>query len=148
MAVHPLGVPCLGHPPLPPPGAGRVHVLGQLDAETPRRTRQGPASDGRSMSATARRGRDPMSQVAARIYEFTVTLMGVDDLTVEVADALFAAGCDDASACAEGPVVYLIFHREAESLGEAIGSAVKDVERAGFSVARVEVAQEPFADAM
>jgi hypothetical protein len=80
-----------------------------------------------------------MSQVASAVYDFTVTLAGVDDLTVEVADALYEAGCDDATPCSEGPVVYLHFHREAESLGDAIGSAVKNVARAGFSVARVEV---------
>jgi len=84
-----------------------------------------------------------MSGVAARIYEFTVTLGGVDDLTAEVADALFEAGCDDASPYSEGPTVYLTFHRESESLGKAIGSAINDVERAGFSVARVDVVSTP-----
>jgi hypothetical protein len=80
-----------------------------------------------------------MSQVATRIFDFTFTLAGVDDLTVAVADALYVAGCDDASPHSEGPTVYLDFHREAASLGDAIGSAVRDVERAGFAVARVDV---------
>jgi hypothetical protein len=80
-----------------------------------------------------------MSQVAARVYDFTVTLAGVDELTVELADALYEAGCNDASPHSEGPTVYLDFHREAGSLGDSIGSAVKDVERAGYAVARVEV---------
>jgi hypothetical protein len=79
-----------------------------------------------------------MSQVATAVYDFTLTLAGVDELTVEVADALYEAGCDDATPCSEGPIVYLHFHREAESLGDAIDSAVKDVARAGFKVARVE----------
>jgi hypothetical protein len=35
--------------------------------------------------------------------------------------------------------VLLDFDRKAESLGDAIGSAVKDIEKAGFKVARVEV---------
>ena len=60
-------------------------------------------------------------------------------VAIALADALYEAGCDDASPHSEGPTVYLDFHREAESLGDAIGSAVKDVARAGFSVARVEV---------
>ena len=80
-----------------------------------------------------------MSQVATRVYDFTFTLAGVDDLTAEVADALYEAGCDDASPHSEGPTVYLDFHREAESLGDAIGSAVKSVERAGYAVSRVDV---------
>ena len=78
-----------------------------------------------------------MSQVATAVYDFTLTLAGVDELTVEVADALYEAGCDDATPCSEGPTVYLHFHREAESLGDAIGSAIKDV-APGFSFAHVE----------
>lgn len=64
---------------------------------------------------------------------------GVSEVTVEMADALFEAGCDDGSSSSGGGVVEIGFHSEAESLGDAIGSAVKDVERAGFAVARVDV---------
>jgi hypothetical protein len=85
-----------------------------------------------------------MSQVATKVHDFTLTLAGARELTVELADALYEAGCDDASVYSEGPTVYLDFHREAESLGDAIGSAVKDVARAGFSVALVRV--EPSVD--
>lgn len=77
----------------------------------------------------------------SQVYDFTFTLAGAHELTVEVADILFEAGCDDASPHSEGPTIYLDFHREAESLGDALGSAVKDVERAGYRVARVEVEQ-------
>jgi hypothetical protein len=77
----------------------------------------------------------------ARSHEFTVILAGVDELTVEVADALFAAGCDDCTPSSIGPIISLAFDREASSLGEAIGSAVADVERAGLAVAKVEVAR-------
>ena len=80
-----------------------------------------------------------MSQVATRVYDFTFTLAGVDELTVEVADRLFEAGCDDASPHSAGPTVFLDFHREAEGLGDALRSAVLDVERAGYRVARVDV---------
>jgi len=73
------------------------------------------------------------------VYEFVLTLAGSDELTAELADTLFEAGCDDATLHSEGPVLYLDFDREAESLGDAIGSAVKDVERAGYNVSRVEV---------
>lgn len=80
-----------------------------------------------------------MSHVAMRPHEFTLTLGGDTELTVEVADALFRAGCDDASPHSEGLTISLDFHREADSLGDAIGSAVKDVARAGFRVAQVDV---------
>ena len=51
----------------------------------------------------------------------------------------FEAGCDDATPGSCGGVVMVDFDREAGSLGDAIGSAVKDVQRAGFDVSRVEV---------
>ncbi len=72
-------------------------------------------------------------------HEFILTLAGVTEMTDELAGKLLAVGCDDASLCSEGPLVFLYFSREAESLGDAIGSAVKDVARAGFAVARVDV---------
>jgi hypothetical protein len=80
-----------------------------------------------------------MATTALKAYSFTVVLAGVDELTVEVADAVYGSGIDDALLRSEGPTLYLDFEREAESLGDAIGSAVKDVERAGFAVARVDV---------
>jgi hypothetical protein len=78
----------------------------------------------------------------SRVYEFTLKLAGVDELTVKLEDALFEAGCDDALLHSEGRAVFLDFGREAASLGDAIGSAVKDVEKAGFRVSRIEV-KEP-----
>lgn len=60
-------------------------------------------------------------------------------MTVEAADALYEAGCDDASPRSQGATVQLDFHREAGSLSQAIGPAVNDVERAGYRVARVEM---------
>jgi hypothetical protein len=71
-------------------------------------------------------------------YSFALILAGVDDLTIEVGDAIYAV-INDASLHSSGPTVLLDFDRKAESLGDAIGSAVKDIEKAGFKVARVEV---------
>lgn len=79
-----------------------------------------------------------MATTAQRTYSFTFILAGVEELTIEVGDAVYAV-IDDASLWSEGPSIYLDFDREADSLGDAIGSAVKDVERAGYSVARVDV---------
>jgi hypothetical protein len=72
-------------------------------------------------------------------HEFTMTLAGVTEMTDELIGKLLEVGCDDASLWSEGLVVYLHFHREAESLGDAVGSALKDVARAGVNVARVEI---------
>jgi hypothetical protein len=73
-------------------------------------------------------------------YSFALILTGIDEVTIEVGDAIYAV-IDDASLHTDGPAVLLDFDREAESLGDAIGSAINDVERAGFKVARVEVEQ-------
>jgi hypothetical protein len=94
-----------------------------------------------------------------KTYCFTVTLAGVptpdpglddaawdermaqllDDLTGRVlAAGLEDAGLTGVGSC--GEVFSLGFDCEAESLGDAISSAVKDVERAGFAVARIDVA--------
>ena len=80
-----------------------------------------------------------MVTAAQMTYSFSLILAGVSELTVEMADALFEAGCDDASPGSCAGMVSVDFHRAAGSLGEAIGSAFTDVERAGYAVARVEV---------
>jgi hypothetical protein len=72
-------------------------------------------------------------------HHFTLTLQGVSEMTDELQGRLLEAGCDDATLWSEGETVFLDFGREAESLGDALGSAVKDVARAGFKVARIEV---------
>jgi hypothetical protein len=82
---------------------------------------------------------DDRMPVTLKTHRFTLILSGVDELTDELANALYEAGCDDAGVGSCEGVVTVAFDREAESLGDAIGSAVKDVSLAGFSVARVEV---------
>ena len=74
-----------------------------------------------------------------KTFRFTLVLSGVSELSDAMADALYEAGCGDAGVGSCDGVVTVDFDREAEELGDAIGSAVKDVARAGFSVARVEV---------
>ncbi len=72
-------------------------------------------------------------------YEFTLVLGGSLELTEEIADELFQAGCDDGTPGTSGGVFSIDFHREAGSLEEAIRSAIRDVRSAGFDVARVEM---------
>ncbi len=75
-----------------------------------------------------------------REHDFALVLSGVDDLTPEVMDALFEAGCDDATPSLRFGRVYLTFSRSAPSLKHAILSAIRDVRRAGIgaSVLRVD----------
>ena len=63
------------------------------------------------------------------IHQFTLIVAGSDLQTEPLIDALFEAGCDDATVGRTGGVQYIDFDREAESLGEAINSAVRDVEQ-------------------
>lgn len=72
-------------------------------------------------------------------YEFSVVLDGDHELTDEIADELFAAGCSDGSPGTCDGVFVIDFHREGASLEAAIRSAVADVERAGYRVAHIEI---------
>jgi hypothetical protein len=65
-----------------------------------------------------------------------------DDEIFDATDALGSAGCTDASICGHADGMELLFHRSAKSLEAAISSAIADVERAGFQVARVELERE------
>ena len=72
-------------------------------------------------------------------YEFTLILKGRLELTEEIADQLFAAGCDDGTPGTCNGVFSVDFHREALSLEQAIRSAIGDVKSAGYEVERVEI---------
>ncbi len=78
-------------------------------------------------------------------YEFKLVLANVDTIDQTLEDALFEAGCDDALLVCKNGVVYLEFDREAESLEDAILSAIHNVELANFRVKRV--APEDYANA-
>jgi predicted DNA-binding transcriptional regulator AlpA len=73
-------------------------------------------------------------------YDFTLILSGVPELTDEVCDALFEAGCDDAVLGQREGVTFLDFGRDANSARAAILSAIDAVEGAGIGarVVRVE----------
>jgi len=72
-------------------------------------------------------------------YDFTVVLKDSPELTEELADKLFAAGCDDGSPGMCSGTTSIDFHREACSLEEAIRSAIANVSAAGCVVGRVEI---------
>ena len=75
-------------------------------------------------------------------WEFTVVLAGVDEVTSELADALYEAGCDDGTVGSSCGVATVSFAREAVSLQEAIRSAIADIQRAGGGVDRIQIEHE------
>ena len=72
-------------------------------------------------------------------YEFSLILKGPLELTEEIADELFDAGCDDGTPGTSSGVFSIEFHREANSLEAAINSAMESVKSAGYEVERVEI---------
>jgi hypothetical protein len=79
-----------------------------------------------------------MTRALRTEYTFTLALQGANPL--EHLDALFSADCDDATFGERDGVYYADFDREAPSLADAVGSAIRDVEKAvpGLMVIRVE----------
>lgn len=78
-------------------------------------------------------------------YEFTLILSGSLELTEEIADELFEAGCDDGTPGTCDSVFSIDFHRDASSLEEAIRSAIANVKSAGYEVERIEMEAEAVA---
>jgi hypothetical protein len=68
---------------------------------------------------------------------FIRPLAGIAEIAADMADALVAVECGDVRPGSPDGAVAIDFDRVAASPGDAIGSAVKDAERAGFAVARV-----------
>jgi hypothetical protein len=78
-------------------------------------------------------------------WDFTVILKGVEEMTEDLANALYEAGCDDGTAGSSGGVASVSFSRESDTLQAAIASAVADVCRPGCEVDRVQIEQEELA---
>lgn len=62
------------------------------------------------------------------LYSFTLTIEGADTSSDAAQDALFEAGCDDATFGVSRGVQTADFDREAIDFAEALSSAVKAVE--------------------
>jgi hypothetical protein len=75
-------------------------------------------------------------------WEFTVLLAGVDDITPELADALYKAGCDEGTVGSSCGIATVSFARQAPSLQEAIRSAINDIQRAGGDIECVQIEHE------
>ena len=65
-----------------------------------------------------------------------------DTELLDATDALGASGCDDAAVSVHADGLELEFDREGSSRQDAIASAVRDVEGAGFRVESIELDRE------
>lgn len=74
-----------------------------------------------------------------KTYGFDIILKDVTQVSDDLADALFAAGCDDGTPASANGVAWVHFDRLANSLEDAIRSAVTQVNTAGAKVAKVEM---------
>ena len=79
------------------------------------------------------------------IHEFRIVLAEKTDLSLDEADALYRAGCDDATFGGCNGIVYGTFHRESDTLEQAVRSAIADVNAAGFRVVRIEIEADSLA---
>jgi len=79
-----------------------------------------------------------------KTYLFTIYLRGLDDISEELADRLYEAGCDDCLPCSGNGLAYARFSREAATLDAAISSALADLARAGCQADRVEIVSDNF----
>jgi len=75
-------------------------------------------------------------------HEFRLVLAGLTDVSMGDADALYEAGCADATFGSCEEVAFGDFDRQADTLEDAIRSAIADVQKAGFTVARVEQVEQ------
>jgi hypothetical protein len=81
----------------------------------------------------------PNTGVVQETHQFSLLYTGVDDLTDELSDALFEAGCDDATIGIQNGFFFADFHRQAATFREALISAIEDVERTGQPLRLVRV---------
>ena len=72
-------------------------------------------------------------------YEFRLILRGSPELTEEIADELFEAGCSDGTPGTCNGVFSIDFHRQSDSLEAAINSAINNVKSAGYEVDHVQI---------
>ena len=78
-------------------------------------------------------------------YHFTVVLADLREISDDLAEALFEAGCDDGSPSSSEGIAAVGFDRRAESFEQAVRSAIADVQKAGCHVAWVKIEPEDLA---
>ncbi|MDH6259979.1 hypothetical protein [Bradyrhizobium sp. BR13661] len=71
-------------------------------------------------------------------FEFSIIASGLDPAAEDFEQRFYDAGCDDAAIAFQKGHIIVDFTREAKSIGDAIVTAVRDVQAAGARVDRVE----------
>ena len=82
---------------------------------------------------------DPINQTREKTHRFTLLYTGADELTEDLANALYEAGCDDALLGIQNGLLFLDFNRTSPSYKEALSSAINDVERSAAPIRLVRV---------
>jgi MoaA/NifB/PqqE/SkfB family radical SAM enzyme len=72
-----------------------------------------------------------------KTHEFCITASGLDPKAEDFETRFFNAGCDDATVSFQKGHIIVDFTREAESVDDAIASAIEAVNKAGAQVIRV-----------
>lgn len=70
------------------------------------------------------------NQTVRTEFDFKIAVTGITELTEEVENALFEAGCDDATISWVHDHAWLQFTREANSFEEAVQTAFDDIRSA------------------
>ncbi len=73
------------------------------------------------------------------VFSFTLEIEGADVMTDAAQNALFEAGCDDATFGVSNGIQTAEFDREATEFAEAVASAIKAVEAAVPGARVVEI---------
>ena len=76
------------------------------------------------------------------MFSFSMTIEGADILGETAQEALFEAGCDDATFGVSGGVQTAEFDREASDFSEAVASAIRAIESTVSGARVVEVHRE------
>jgi hypothetical protein len=74
----------------------------------------------------------PIHDRSMKTHEFVVTLLGRPELDRQTTDRLFEAGCDDATLVERNGARRLVFARQAETLSDAVLSALANIRAAGL----------------
>lgn len=72
-----------------------------------------------------------------KTFHFVAYLAGSARITQRLQDRVYEAGCDDAALVSQNGRLLLDFDREAESLPDAIRSALSDIEDAGLKATEI-----------
>ncbi len=81
-------------------------------------------------------------KVSQKDYQFTLILKNVDENTPNLEDSLYEAGCNDALINFRNGTVSLDFDRKANSIDDAVMSAIRDVESATINPIVMSVLSE------